>query len=85
LTAEIFLPAALRRKRAVVISNDIVAPLYAARVLAALDSVAVAHQLVVLPDGEAHKDWPTLNLIFDALLGAQGRAFDYLDRPRAVA
>ncbi|MBP6095944.1 MAG: 3-dehydroquinate synthase [Methyloversatilis sp.] len=63
--------AALRRKRAVVISNDIVAPLYAARVLAALDSVAVAHQLVVLPDGEAHKDWPTLNLIFDALLGAK--------------
>ena len=63
--------AALRRKRAVVISNDIVAPLYAARVLAALDSVEVAHQLVVLPDGEAHKDWPTLNLIFDALLGAK--------------
>ena len=25
---------------------------------------------VVLPDGEAHKDWATLNLIFDALLGA---------------
>jgi 3-dehydroquinate synthase len=23
----------------------------------------------VLPDGEAHKDWPTLNLIFDGLLG----------------
>jgi 3-dehydroquinate synthase len=23
---------------------------------------------VVLPDGEAHKDWPTLNRIFDALL-----------------
>jgi 3-dehydroquinate synthase len=63
--------AVLRRKRAVVISNDIVAPLYAARVLAALDSVDVAHQLVVLPDGEAHKDWPTLNLIFDALLGAK--------------
>lgn len=62
---------ALRRKRAVVISNDIVAPLYAPRVLAALDSVDVAHQLVVLPDGEAHKDWPTLNLIFDALLSAR--------------
>jgi 3-dehydroquinate synthase len=44
---------ALRRKRAVVISNEIVAPLYAARVLAALDSVDVAHQLLVLPDGEA--------------------------------
>ncbi|MDP3288756.1 MAG: 3-dehydroquinate synthase [Methyloversatilis sp.] len=61
----------LKRKRAVVISNEVVAPLYAARVLAALDSVDVAHQLVVLPDGEAHKDWPTLNLIFDALLGAR--------------
>ncbi|MBV5287756.1 MAG: 3-dehydroquinate synthase [Methyloversatilis discipulorum] len=61
----------LKRKRAVVISNEIVAPLYAARVLDALDSVGVAHQLVVLPDGEAHKDWTTLNLIFDALLGAR--------------
>ncbi|MBT9518919.1 MAG: 3-dehydroquinate synthase [Methyloversatilis discipulorum] len=61
----------LKRKRAVVISNEIVAPLYAARVLDALDSVGVARQLVVLPDGEAHKDWPTLNLIFDALLGAR--------------
>ncbi|MBL8467245.1 3-dehydroquinate synthase [Methyloversatilis discipulorum] len=61
----------LKRKRAVVISNEIVAPLYAARVLEALASVGVAHQLVVLPDGEAHKDWPTLNLIFDALLGAR--------------
>jgi len=65
------LASVLKRKRAVVISNEVVAPLYAARVLAALDSVDVAHQLVVLPDGEAHKDWPTLNLIFDALLGAR--------------
>jgi 3-dehydroquinate synthase len=24
--------------------------------------------VLVLPDGEAHKDWPTLNRIFDALL-----------------
>jgi 3-dehydroquinate synthase len=63
--------AALKRKRAVIISNDIVAPLYAARVQAALDSAGVSHQTVVLPDGEAHKDWPTLNLVFDALLGAR--------------
>jgi 3-dehydroquinate synthase len=61
----------LKRKRAVIVSNDIVAPLYAARVQRALDAVDVAHQLVVLPDGEAHKDWSTLNLIFDALLGAR--------------
>ncbi|WP_018230643.1 3-dehydroquinate synthase [Methyloversatilis universalis] len=63
--------AVLKRKRAVVISNEVVAPLYAARVQAALDSAGVAHQLVVLPDGEVHKDWPTLNLIFDALLSAR--------------
>lgn len=61
----------LKRKRTVIISNEIVAPLYAARVQKALDSVGVAHQLVVLPDGETHKDWATLNLIFDALLGAR--------------
>ena len=63
--------AVLKRKRAVVISNEVVAPLYAAQVQAALDSAGVAHQLVVLPDGEVHKDWPTLNLIFDALLSAR--------------
>ncbi len=63
--------AVLKRKRAVVISNEVVAPLYAERVRSALDSAGVAHQLVVLPDGEVHKDWPTLNLIFDALLSAR--------------
>ena len=31
---------------------------------------------VVLPDGEAHKDWQTLNLIFDALL-AKGLEFSH--------
>ncbi len=65
------LSSVLKRKRVVIISNDVVAPLYAARVQYALDAANVAHQLVVLPDGEAHKDWPTLNLIFDALLGAR--------------
>ena len=65
------LSSVLKRKRVVIISNDVVAPLYAACVQRALDAADVAHQLVVLPDGEAHKDWPTLNLIFDALLGAR--------------
>jgi 3-dehydroquinate synthase len=27
-------------------------------------------ELIELPDGEAHKNWQTLNLIFDALLVA---------------
>ena len=53
---------------ALIVSNTTVAPLYAARLRAALSSrYAKVHELV-LPDGEEHKDWQTLNLIFDALL-----------------
>lgn len=61
------LPAAAR---AVIVSNVNVAPLYAER----LQSVLAKHYgqvlSIALPDGEVHKDWPTLNTIFDALLGA---------------
>jgi 3-dehydroquinate synthase len=55
---------------AVVVSNATVDPLYGARVRAALAPRYRRVHQVVLPDGEAHKDWTTLNLIFDALLGA---------------
>lgn len=51
-----------------IVSNTTVAPLYAQRLKATLlQHYAVVHE-VVLPDGEAHKDWQTLNRIFDALL-----------------
>jgi 3-dehydroquinate synthase len=54
---------------ALIVSNTTVAPLY----VAALKTALLAHypqvHEVVLPDGEAHKNWQTLNLIFDALLG----------------
>ena len=54
---------------ALIVSNSTVAPLYGERLAAWLaPRYARVHQ-VVLPDGEAHKDWQTLNLIFDALLG----------------
>jgi 3-dehydroquinate synthase len=59
------LPAA---SSALVVSNTTVAPLYAARLRAALAPHYRNVFEVVLPDGEEHKDWPTLNLIFDALL-----------------
>ncbi len=53
---------------AVIVTNGTVAPLYAARLTAALQGrYARVHQ-VVLPDGEQFKDWQSLNLIFDALL-----------------
>ena len=53
---------------AVIVSNTVVAPLYAVRLQAALQSVFRKVILLVLPDGEACKDWPHLQLIFDVLL-----------------
>ncbi|MCK6431633.1 MAG: 3-dehydroquinate synthase [Burkholderiaceae bacterium] len=54
--------------RALVVTNDVVGPLHAR---ALLDRVAPLHGSVdclELPDGEVHKNWQTLNLIFDRLL-----------------
>ena len=53
---------------ALIVTNDTVAPLYGAQLQAALAAHYPAVHQVVLPDGEAHKEWQTLNLIFDALL-----------------
>jgi 3-dehydroquinate synthase len=54
---------------AFIVTNDTVGPLYAQRLATALAGHYAHIQTVVLPDGESHKDWQTLNLIFDALLG----------------
>ena len=51
-----------------IVSNTTVAPLYAAALRDALAADAAQVIEVVLPDGEAHKHWSTLNLVFDALL-----------------
>ncbi|MES2942365.1 MAG: 3-dehydroquinate synthase [Pseudomonadota bacterium] len=59
------LPAA---STALIVSNTTVAPLYAAQLNAALQQRYEKVLLLSLPDGEVHKDWPTLQLIFDALL-----------------
>ncbi len=53
---------------ALIVSNGTVAPLYAPALQWALRAHYAQVHLVVLPDGEAHKDWQTLNLIFDTLL-----------------
>jgi 3-dehydroquinate synthase len=60
--------AALPQRRAAIVTNGTVAPLYLDRFAAALETAGVATLHVVVPDGEAHKDWPTLNVVFDALL-----------------
>jgi 3-dehydroquinate synthase len=54
---------------ALIVSNTTVAPLYAQALRETLAGRFQAVHVLELPDGEAHKDWPTLNLIFDALLG----------------
>jgi 3-dehydroquinate synthase len=58
----------LAQKRVMVVTNTTVAPLYLAQLTAALEAVGVTVAQVVLPDGEAYKNWETLNLVFDALL-----------------
>ncbi|MGJ7508475.1 3-dehydroquinate synthase [Variovorax sp. GT1P44] len=60
------LPAAAT---ALIVTNVTVAPLYADTLRAALAGRFRDVHVLELPDGEAHKDWQTLNLIFDALLG----------------
>jgi 3-dehydroquinate synthase len=53
---------------AAIVTNRTVAPLFAERLASALQPSFDRIQIIELPDGEAHKDWSTLNTIFDALL-----------------
>ena len=57
-----------RASQALIVSNTTVAPLYAERVRTALSAHYPQIHILALPDGEAHKTWETLQLIFDALL-----------------
>jgi 3-dehydroquinate synthase len=57
---------------AAIVTNATVAPLYAARLAATLERAgAKLLATVELPDGEEHKDWRTLDRIYDALLRAR--------------
>lgn len=53
---------------AVIVTNQTVAPLYAKQLATALQETFACVQQIELPDGEAHKDWPALNDVFNALL-----------------
>ena len=54
---------------ALIVTNTTVKPLYAQQLASALAGRYAKIHVVELPDGEAYKDWTTLNQIFDALLG----------------
>ena len=58
----------LAANRAAIVSNTTVAPIYLDRVAGPLDAAGVRVTKVLVPDGESHKDWATLNLVFDGLL-----------------
>ncbi|MDR0703257.1 MAG: 3-dehydroquinate synthase [Azoarcus sp.] len=58
----------LRARKVAVVTNEVVGPLYLERLCAGLRLENLDVISIILPDGEAHKDWQTLNLIFDALL-----------------
>jgi 3-dehydroquinate synthase len=59
------LPAATS---ALIVTNATIAPLYLQRLKHALQGRFKHLHQVILPDGEEHKNWQSLNLIFDALL-----------------
>lgn len=61
----------LQGPRVALISNTTVAPLYLDAVARGLEEVGIGVTPVILPDGEAHKNWESLTLIYDALLASR--------------
>jgi len=57
-----------RSARALIVTNETVAPLYLARLQVRLAPLYREVDTVVLPDGEQFKDWTSLNVIVDRLL-----------------
>lgn len=55
-------------KQVMIVTNTIVAPLYLEQVVTTLNQGNKQVDVTTLPDGEAHKNLDTLNLIFDELL-----------------
>jgi 3-dehydroquinate synthase len=60
--------AVLGGPRAAIVTDTTVAALHLEPLAAALAAAGVACVRIVVPDGEDHKDWTTLNAVFDALL-----------------
>ena len=65
--ADLLLPH-LQHKRAAVVTNTTVAPLYLEPLRSRLQAAGVETIPVILPDGEAYKNAETLGQIYDALL-----------------
>lgn len=68
LTRPELLVPALPQKRVALVTDETVAPLYLEPFTSALARLGVSVVPIVIADGEAHKNWQTLNALFDALL-----------------
>jgi 3-dehydroquinate synthase len=69
LTSNIAWQGLPRAAQAVVVSNATVHTLHGQAMLGALSHHYPKTTSLLLPEGEAHKNWQSLNLIFDHLLG----------------
>jgi 3-dehydroquinate synthase len=58
----------LPQKRAAIITNTTVGPLYLRRLTEALGAYGVSTTAIVIPDGESYKNCDSLNHIFDRLI-----------------
>ena len=64
---ELLLPH-LAQPRVAIVSNTTIAPLYLAPLVGVLEKAGVEIVQAIVADGEEHKNWQTLNAIFDVLL-----------------
>ena len=55
-------------RRAIIVTNPVVAQHHLSLLQTALSAIAIDTEVVVVPDGEAHKDWATLYAIHTRLL-----------------
>ena len=65
--ADLLLPH-IPKKRATIVTNTTVAPLYLAKLQQTLLSCGINSASIVLPDGEQYKNSETLGVVYDALL-----------------
>jgi 3-dehydroquinate synthase len=59
---------AVRSGRAVIVTNPVVAAHHLSPLQKGLERAGMRHDAIVVPDGEAHKDWATLHEIHTRLL-----------------
>ncbi|MEQ1879658.1 MAG: 3-dehydroquinate synthase [Burkholderiales bacterium] len=62
--------AVMPKKKAVIVTNTTLSSLYLESFRRTITSAGVEVSQIVIPDGEEHKSFQTLNLIYDALLAS---------------